>query len=309
MASTVAKLPADASLGGAVELRPIPINVQGDAIADIPCAFTVDVEDWYQSCVDLDAPITERVVRNVDQILTVLDVAGIKGSFFVQGLVAEAFPLMIETLVAEGHEIQSHGYSHRPLHALNRRQLRQELEYAKKSVEDVCGTAVTAFRAPDFSILQSNLWALEVLAETGFVVDSSIFPMWTSRFGIHAWEVGPHRVVMPSGSTLIEVPVAIASLAGQQLPVAGGRYWRLLPRPVIEHGIREIRALRRPVILYFHPYEFAARELGDYRGDVSRWRRTSQSLGRKALVRRLTRLLREFPFGRFDATLSAWGIG
>ena len=31
-------------------------------------AFTVDVEDWYQSCVDYDAPITERVVRNVDRV-------------------------------------------------------------------------------------------------------------------------------------------------------------------------------------------------------------------------------------------------
>ena len=36
-------------------------------------AFTVDVEDWYQSCVDLDAPITERVVRNVERVVALLD--------------------------------------------------------------------------------------------------------------------------------------------------------------------------------------------------------------------------------------------
>lgn len=55
-------------------------------------AFTVAVEDWYQSCLDYDAPITSRVVGNVDRILAVLDDCGVKGTFFVQGRVAETFP-------------------------------------------------------------------------------------------------------------------------------------------------------------------------------------------------------------------------
>ena len=91
-------------------------------------AFTVDVEDWYQSCVDFDAPITERVVRNVHTILQLLDECGVKGTFFVQGRVAETFPKLPELLVTEGHEVQSHGYSHRPLFAMSRTELRQELE-------------------------------------------------------------------------------------------------------------------------------------------------------------------------------------
>ena len=95
-------------------------------------AFTVDVEDWYQSCVDLDAPITERVVRNVDRILELLDALGVKGTFFVQGRVAETYPALMAQLVAAGHELQSHGYSHRPLWAMSRSELRRELEYAKK---------------------------------------------------------------------------------------------------------------------------------------------------------------------------------
>src|SRR5207244_13547543 len=79
-------------------------------------AFTVDVEDWYQSCIDPDAPITDRVVRNVDRVLAVLDECRVKGTFFVQGRVAERFPQLVRTLIVEGHEIQSHGYSHKPLH-------------------------------------------------------------------------------------------------------------------------------------------------------------------------------------------------
>jgi polysaccharide deacetylase family protein (PEP-CTERM system associated) len=271
-------------------------------------AFTVDVEDWYQSCVDLDAPITERVVRNVDRILEVLDAAGVKGTFFVQGRVAETFPDMVAAVAAEGHEVQSHGYSHRALYTMDRAELRRELEYAKNSVEDAAGIRVTAFRAPDFSILSGNLWALDVLAEAGFEVDSSLFPARTSRYGIAGWEVGPHRLLLPNGAELLEVPVAIWELAGRRVPVGGGGYCRLLPRVVLERGLQGIQDRDRPAILYFHPYEFSADELDDYRGQVALSRRFSQSLGRKALVERLTRLLQRFPFGRFDETLRSWEL-
>ena len=61
-------------------------------VTDRLCALTVDVEDWYQSCFDREAPISERVVRNVHRMLGILDDADVKATFFVQGLVAEAYP-------------------------------------------------------------------------------------------------------------------------------------------------------------------------------------------------------------------------
>ena len=164
-------------------------------------AFTVDVEDWYQSCVDYDAPITERVVRNTEALLEVLeDCGGVKGTFFVQGRVAETYPQLVESLVANGHEVQSHGHSHRPLDAMNRATLRDELERARITVEDAAGRPVTAFRAQDFSIGADNLWALDVLAECGFEVDSSIFPMRARRYGIAGWELAPHRISLECGA-------------------------------------------------------------------------------------------------------------
>lgn len=271
-------------------------------------AFTVDVEDWYQSCVDLDAPISERVVRNVDRILGLLDAKGVKGTFFVQGRVAETFPRLMQDLVSQGHEIQSHGHSHRPLYAMNREELRREFEYSVKTVEDACGERVTAFRAPDFSVLRKNLWALEVLAEAGFEVDSSIFPARAPRYGIEGWELGPHRVGFPSGAEILEVPVAIWPVAGVRLPVAGGGYFRVLPGTLLERGMRAIQESDRPMIMYCHPYEFDPRELDDYRGEISRRHRLSQSSGRAASVRRMARLLDNLPFGRFDETLRSWGL-
>jgi polysaccharide deacetylase family protein (PEP-CTERM system associated) len=290
----------------------LPFSVQVAELARPPAdaprnAFTVDVEDWYQSCVDYDAPITERVVRNVDRIVAVLDDCGIKGTFFVQGKVAEAFPGMVESLVAQGHEVQSHGYSHRPLHAMNRAELWHELDRAKKSVEDAAGTRVTAFRAQDFSIHARNLWAFDVLAEVGFETDSSIFAMKSRHYGIANWHVEPHYLVLPGGARILEIPVALWSVAGLRVPVAGGGYFRLLPRRLIERGLRSIGGESRPAILYCHPYEFNASELGEYR-NVSRRLRASQGIGRRTFTTRMRTMLPRFAFGRMDAVLDAWGL-
>jgi polysaccharide deacetylase family protein (PEP-CTERM system associated) len=270
-------------------------------------AFTVDVEDWYQSCLDYDAPITERVVRNVHRILSVLDECGIKGSFFVQGKVAETFPKLVSSLVAEGHEVQSHGYSHRPLFAMSKRELRDELERAKKTVEDAAGTPVIAFRAQDFSIQAGNLWAFELLADIGFEIDSSIFPMRSRHYGIADWRLEPHYVAVDSTQPVLEVPVAIWALGPVRVPVAGGGYFRLLPRGVIEAGFRSIEADGRPVIVYCHPYEFNDTELGGYE-DVPRKIRFSQGIGRGFFTTKVQGLLRRFSFGRFTDVLVGWGL-
>lgn len=292
-----------------VESEPITLANFGKADGESPeAAFTIDVEDWYQSCVDYDAPITERVVRNVERVFQVLDEYGVKGTFFVQGRVAERFPRLVQQIIAEGHEVQSHGYSHRPLFAMNRVQLHDEVERARKSVEDAAQCEVTAFRAQDFSILHENLWALETLAEVGFTVDSSIFPMRAPRYGIAGWDLAPHRLRLSNDLHLLEVPVAIWQLGRRRIPVAGGGYFRVLPRALLIHGLREISKAGRPPIIYCHPYEFNRHELDEYRGRVSTTLRRSQAMGRSSFLPRVRTLLTELRFGRFDAVLAARGL-
>jgi polysaccharide deacetylase family protein (PEP-CTERM system associated) len=283
--------------------NPLQSRTDSPAVA----ALTIDVEDWYQSCVNYDAPITERVVRNIERVLEVLDEADVKATFFVQGLVAEAFPTLVQELVCEGHEVQSHGYSHRPLDRMNRVELRDELTRARAAVEDAGGVPVTAFRAQDFSIGAGNLWALDMLSEVGFTVDSSIFPMRTPRYGISGWPLGPHEVALPSGARMLEVPVAVWDKGSCRIPVAGGGYFRLAPAGVLIRALRSI-ADARPAIVYCHPYEFNTTELAEYRGTASVGLLISQGLGRNAFVPRVRRLLAALPFGRFDAVLATWGL-
>lgn len=269
-------------------------------------AFTIDVEDWYQSCLDYDAAISDRVVRNTARVLEVLEGVGVKATFFVQGRVAEAFPGLVHDILEGGHEVQAHGYSHRPLHGMGPSALRDELERAKATVEDAAGMPVSAFRAQDFSVLADNLWALETMVEVGFEIDSSIFAMRSRHYGIAGWPLAPHRVVVESGR-LLEVPVAIGVLGGFRLPVAGGGYFRLLPERALAAGLRSIAAAGRPAVVYCHPYEFNPEELAEYPG-VSRSFRTAQGLGRRRFAARVRRLLAGSDFGRLCDVLSAWGL-
>jgi polysaccharide deacetylase family protein (PEP-CTERM system associated) len=271
-------------------------------------AFTVDVEDWYQSSFDFDAPISRRVVDNVERVVGFLDEHALKGTFFVQGLVARRFPALVRGLAEAGHEVQSHGHTHRPLYEMDRVALRAELRAARQSVEDALGAPVTAFRAPDFSIVRENLWALEVLVEEGFCVDSSVFPIRTSRYGIAGWNLAPQRLDFAEGRQLLEVPVAVWEGGPFRVPAGGGGYFRLLPLPVLVAALRSCISRGRPPVLYFHPYEFNSKELEGFRDRVP-WRiRVHQGLGREALARRVRGVLQAIPFGRLDAVLAAWGI-
>jgi hypothetical protein len=267
-------------LHAGIALVPVPLETPSDPAAPMH-AFTVDVEDWYQSCIDYDAPITERVLRNTGTILEVLDGCSVRGTFFVQGRVAETFPGMVA-------------------------ELRNELARAKATVEDAAGAEVTAFRAQDFSVLAGNLWTLEALAEAGFTTDSSIFPMRVSRYGISGWPLEPHRLILGVGS-MLEVPVAVCGLGPLRIPVAGGGYFRLLPERMLERAIRAIGADGRPAVIYCHPYEFAPGELAGHPGLP--WKlRVTQEMGRRAFEGRMTALLRRLRFGRLDEVLAAWGI-
>src|SRR5215472_15645314 len=128
---------------------------------------------------------------------------------------------------------------------MTRGELQRELEFARKTVEDAAGVKITMFRAQDFSITRDNLWALEQVAAAGFMVDSSIFPMRTGRYGISGWPAGPSRGRFQSGAVLLEVPVAVLRCGAVWLPVAGGGYFRLLPQAVLGWALGCIAAAGR----------------------------------------------------------------
>ena len=105
-----------------------------------------------------------------------------------------------------------------------------------------------------FSITEQSLWALEILVEEGFRVDSSVFPIHHDRYGIPGARLGPHRLTTAAGG-LWEFPPSVVRIAGMHLPVGGGGYFRLFPlcldAPIVFAA--STGGERQPFVFYVHP--------------------------------------------------------
>jgi polysaccharide deacetylase family protein (PEP-CTERM system associated) len=265
-------------------------------------AMTVDVEDYFQvSAFDMVVSraawdqFESRVVANTHRLLDLFANADVRATFFVLGWIADRFPTLVKRIAAAGHEIASHGYHHQLAYMLTPQQFREDVRTAKIAIENAAGVPVRGFRAPSFSIIEQNLWALDVLIEEGYEYDTSIYPIHHDRYGIPGAERHIHKLQRPAGS-LIEVPASTVRVAGMNFPIGGGGYFRLLPSKWIRWGIGRVNGVeRQPVVFYVHPWEV---DPGQPRLDVNAVSRVRHYTGLKSTMRRLTRLLEEF---RFDS--------
>jgi len=198
---------------------------------DLVNAFTVDVEDYYQVSAfetDIDRDhwgrYESRVARNTHRMLELLDRYHVKATFFVLGWVADRDPGLVRDIHEAGHEVGSHSYWHRLVYGQSPQQFREDLRRSVEAIEAAIGQPVTAYRAPSFSITNQSLWAREILAEEGFLVDSSVYPIHHHRYGIPDAKPGIHRTVTPAGS-LWEFPPSVVRCKRVNLPVGGGGYF------------------------------------------------------------------------------------
>lgn len=264
-------------------------------------AMTVDVEDYFQvSAFEGIAPrhrwdsFESRVCANTDRLLAIFEEAGVKGTFFILGWVAERFPELVRRIAAQGHEIASHSYAHRLVYDLTREGFREDLRRSKDVLESASGTRVFGYRAPSYSITPRSLWALDILIEEGFGYDASIFPIHHDRYGIPVSPREPYVVERDAGS-LIEAPGSAVRLGPMNLPVAGGGYFRLLPYEWTRWGIARINHKdERPAIFYLHPWEV---DPGQPRLAAGRMSRLRHYRNLDQTESRLRRLLADFRFG------------
>lgn len=224
-------------------------------------ALTIDVEDgWSIFSRDwLHRPIvpTEVVVKDTEWLLNLLEGKNVKATFFVLGDVAKKFPSLIRRIAEANHEIGVHGFSHKQIFKLTKEEFRSEVADVKKLLENIISAPVPGYRAPAFSVIPKTSWALEVLAEEGFVYDSSIVPCKNSRYGWPGFSRDICRIDLHSGSSIIEVPMTVVNfpVIGKGF-VTGGGYIRHFPYCLSSFMIKLIQK-HRPAIVYMHPYEFA----------------------------------------------------
>ena len=272
-------------------------------------AFTVDVEDYFQvegfaNAIDRNSwdGFRTRVRGNTSLLLEMLDERKVRATFFVLGWVARKHPEIVRQIAAAGHEVASHGMSHRLIYTQAPEEFRQETRDAKALLEDLAQKPVTGYRAATYSITSRSLWALDVLCEEGFHYDSSIFPMRHDRYGIPDAEQRPHVLTTPGGARLVEFPISVLRYGGAKIPVAGGGYFRLFPYGLTRWALRRLNARQQEFVFYIHPWEVdpeqprveGARALSRFR----------HYLNLDRCAERLGRLLGDFEFDTMHSVLA-----
>ncbi len=260
-------------------------------------ALTFDVEDWLQSTYVKSAKIRDIVIGQTSKVLDILNDTGVNATFFVQGLIAEAFPHIVKDIDSLGHEIGTHGYSHEFVFKQTKQAFKDDVRRSIDILEDIIGKKVIGYRAPDFSILTESLWALDILQQEGILYDSSIFPIKSRRYGIPNFERKPHKI---GNSGLIEFPLSTIKVFGKNLPISGGGYFRLLPYNIIKFALKKINAEGIPVIVYMHPYEFdpkdLKRKLKSEENFNDKLFKFMQNLNRDKSEKKLINLIKDFKF-------------
>ncbi len=266
--------------------------------------LSVDVEDWFQvgafenviSRDDWDT-LADRVERNCAVILDLFAAAEVKATFFTLGWVAQRHGPLMRRIVAEGHELASHGWDHGRVFKLDAKSFAEDLDRARKTLEDAAGVKISGYRAPSFSIDRRTPWAYMVLAEQGYTYSSSVAPIAHDHYG---WREAPRFAFKPlPWASLIEIPVTTVEFGNRRLAAGGGGFFRVLPYRFTQWAIRKVNERdERPAIFYFHPWEIdAGQPRVSYAPLRSRLRHYTNI---ERMEEKLRRLVGEFEWGRMD---------
>ncbi len=264
-------------------------------------ALSIDLEEYYQAetltraigrgmwarCPRRLRPITER-------LLELLNSYNVKATFFVLGSIAETEPELIHEIWKEGHEIGCHGYAHQLIYNQSPAEFRTDLKKSKHILEDIIPQPIKGYRAPTFSIVESSLWALDILIEEGFSYDSSIFPIVHDRYGFPACDRFPHQIIRDRGK-IYEFPLSTWRILNYNLPIAGGGYLRLFPYWITRQGINRLNSRGKPAVVYFHPWELDGQQPQIAKLPPLLRLRHYYHLGQQ-MEKRVKRLLEEFAF-------------
>jgi len=234
----------------------------GSRKTDPPFALSVDVEDYFQVQAFAHRVARQewdrypsRVARNTEFLLDLFEAAGARGTFFVLGWVAREHRVLVARISSRGHEVASHGMSHRMLTELTPDAFREEARESKALLEDLAGAPVLGFRAPSYSVGEGTLWALEILAEEGYAYDSSVYPIRRRRYGYPGGPTTPGRLPAGPGASIAEFPLPTLPMGPVRVPVLAGAYLRLLPQWLSVAAARWHARHRLPLVINVHPWE------------------------------------------------------
>jgi len=92
--------------------------------------------------------------QNTPRLLDILRARNIKATFYVIGRSVDNYPQIVRRIVAEGHEIGNHTYTHRNLTKLSDSEVLKELTRTRDSIVTASGVQPRTMRPPYGALLQ-----------------------------------------------------------------------------------------------------------------------------------------------------------
>jgi hypothetical protein len=269
-------------------------------------ALSVDVEEWYHNCwvpeyVDpASRPrLPEELDRLLPQVAEEFDRTGAKATFFVLGELALRIAPRLRELAVAGHEIACHSFHHYRANSLGRERFRAEIVRAKTVLEQAIGTEIRGFRAPEWSLREVGNPRLRIVAEAGFVYDSSLVP--AAGAGSSANPDRPVRLAWTGGESLLEIP-PLTWGGALRLPAGGWCGRAAAPTWILRAARGQLRRGGLPLIVV-HPWELTGRAVP---GFLSGFARFFHEAAREEFLERFRTTLAGLPW---RTVASAVGLG
>lgn len=269
--------------------------------------LTYDIEEWYAE----ETLYGDRKEKypEYDQylgcILDILDKNQTKATFFCVGGLTSKYDYVIKRIAERGHEIGCHSNHHHFLNKMTYEEVLADTKEAVDAIEQVIGKKVLSYRAPAFSVGESNKWAFDILAECGIERDASVFPAERDFGGFANFGAEEPCVISHNGHTIKEFPICMASLFDKEVAYSGGGYFRFFPLAYIKSEIRKADY----TMCYFHIGDLlpesksvmSRKEYEDYFKEdgslINRYKRyIKANLGKKGAFDKMTRLIEQTRF-------------
>ena len=212
--------------------------------------LTFDTEEWYYEKTVRDAREWKykQFDELLDRLLAALDRRGLKATFFCIGKMATDFPHVVKKIHAAGHEIGCHSHVHTWMNKLTPEEALADTRQAVDALEQLTGEKVKSYRAPAFSVGETNTWFFEVLAECGITRDASVFPASRELGGFQSYGSAVPATIQYGNAVIHEFPVNTIRLLGKNLVCTGGGYFRIFPYWLIRHLLNDCDYM----MYYFH---------------------------------------------------------
>ena len=268
--------------------------------------LTFDIEEWYLEQQGLGrAEKYAEYDHYLEAILSKLEECNLKATFFCVGEMGRQFPEVIRKIHSRGHEIGCHSNIHTWLNKMTEAECREDTYRAVNSLEQCIGEKVLSYRAPAFSIDESNKWAFEILAENGIERDASIFPAARDFGGFFNFGRKTPCIVEYDGIQLKEFPVCTTKVMGKEMAYSGGGYFRFFPLWFVKRQM----AKSDYAMCYFHigdlvpefgevmtkkDYEAYFKESGTLKNRYMRY--IKSNLGKKGAFDKMMKLIAETEF-------------